>query len=351
MATPRRSLPLTRRLALLLVAALLPALATGAEVLVLGSAHLAQLQPASTPAQQAVVVERLARFAPTRVCIEAVPGESVEAFAADPARYGELLSTFAMNAVRLAGEQQVRRQRPAAQARIDAAGLVARASLDETQRLTLVSLQLAAYEPWSAALNWSALSPATRESAAAVLGAAAVERLEALAASDNEIASIALRLARRLGQRELCAVDPFADELGVNALADELLPRLSTPVVQQGLEALNAEQAKHWRADRPDGLLGLLRWMNSDDYARADLAAEWAVFDNAAGEHDAGRRRLMLWHARNAEITARLARELARKDGGRTLLLIGAAHRPFLQASLRALPWVDVVDGQALLAP
>ncbi|MBW8311319.1 MAG: hypothetical protein K0M64_04725 [Rhizobium sp.] len=351
MVTTRRPLPLNRRFALLLVAALLPALASGAEVLVLGSAHLAQLQPATTPVQQAAVVERLARFAPTRVCIEAVPGESVEAFAAEPARYGELLSTFAMNAVRLAGEQQVRRQRPAAQARIEAGSLVAQDTLDEMQRLTLVSLQLAAYEPWSAALNWSALSPATRESAAATLGQIAVERLDALAASDNEIASIALRLARQLGQRELCAVDPFADELGVSALADELLPRLSTPAVQQGLEALNDEQAKHWRADRPDGLLALLRWMNSDDYARADLAAEWAVFDNTAGKHDAGRRRLMLWHARNAEITTRLARELAREDGGRTLLLIGAAHRPFLQASLRALPWVDVVDGEALLAP
>ncbi|WP_374471952.1 DUF5694 domain-containing protein [Arenimonas sp.] len=351
MTKPRHSPPPARRLALLLVAALLPALATGAEVAVLGTAHLAQLQPAASPAQQAAVVDRLARFAPTRVCIEAVPGESVEAFAADPARYGELLSTFAMNAVRLAGEQQVRRQRTAAQARAEAARLVEQASLDDMQRLTLVSLQLAAYEPWSAALNWSALPAPARESAAATLGLAATERLDAMSASDNEIATIALRLARQLGQRELCAVDPFADELGVNALADELMPRLSVPAVQQGLEALNAEQAKHWHADQPDGLLALLRWMNSDAWARADLAAEWAVFDNADGRHDAGRRRLMLWHARNAEITARLAREMAREEGGRTLLVIGAAHRPFLQASLRALPWVDVIDGEALLAP
>ena len=29
------------------------------------------------------------------------------------------------------------------------------------------------------------------------------------------------------------------------------------------LDALNAEQAKHWRADQPDGLLGLLRWMDA----------------------------------------------------------------------------------------
>ncbi len=333
----------------LALALLASAASPAAEVVVVGTAHLAMLQPAPDAAQREAVVRRLAGYAPTRVCIEAIPGERVEAFLADPARHGELLSTFAMDAVRLAGEQQARLGLEGRQARAEAGRLAAMPALDEAQQVRLVSLQLAGHEPWSAALNWSRLSPAQREAAQARIGRVAAGRLDALAASENEIASLALPLARSLGQRELCAVDPFVDELGVNALADELMPLLADPSVGRGLEDFNAQQASHWDATSPDGLLGLLAWMNSESFARADLAAEWAVFDRGVG-HDAGKRRLMLWHARNAEITAYLARELARADGERVLLLVGGAHRPFLQASLGALPWVEVRDAQALLS-
>jgi len=50
------------------------------------------------------------------------------------------------------------------------------------------------------------------------------------------------------------------------------------------------------------------------------------------------------WHARNAAIQHELLRAMAGSNGDRTMLPIGAAHRPFLEASLRALPWVTVVD-------
>ena len=48
--------------------------------------------------------------------------------------------------------------------------------------------------------------------------------------------------------------------------------------------------------------------------------------------------------ARNAAIQHELLRAMAGSNGDRTMLPIGAAHRPFLEASLRALPWVTVVD-------
>lgn len=52
----------------------------------------------------------------------------------------------------------------------------------------------------------------------------------------------------------------------------------------------------------------------------------------------------MLWHARNTAMQHELLRAMAGSNGDRTTLLIGAAHRPFLEATLRALPWVTVVD-------
>ena len=69
MHTPKTA-PLPRALAALLLA-MLPWIAESAEVMVLGTPHLADLQPAALPAQEQRVVEALARFRPTQVCIEA----------------------------------------------------------------------------------------------------------------------------------------------------------------------------------------------------------------------------------------------------------------------------------------
>lgn len=338
------------RLAATLLLALAPALAGAAEVLVVGTPHLAGLDPAPATDQPARVVARLATWAPTRVCVEAVPGERVEAFLADPATYGEVLTTFAPDAVRLGAEMQARLGLSAAQARREAATLAAGPAADEAGRLRLLSLQLAAHDPWSAALNWASLPDDRRERAQGKLPEATIARLEALVASRNEIAAIAIPLAKARGLRELCAVDPFADELAVNALADELMPMLSGPGVAKGLAALEEAIARQWRAGDADGLARLLAWMNGDEYARLDFEAEWQVFAGGSGHH-AGQRRLMLWHARNGEIAARLAREMARADGGRVLLLVGAAHGPFLRRSLATLPWVTVADAAGVLAP
>lgn len=326
-----------------------PAWVQAGEVMVVGTTHLAQLEPVPDAAQRQAVVDRLAAYAPTRVCIEAVPGARVEGFLADPGYHGELLATFAMDAIRLAGEQQARLRVDGRVARAEASRLALMPALDEAQQVRLVSLQLAGYEPWSAALNWSRLAPAQREAAQARLGRVATGRLDTLVASDNEIASLALPLARTLGQRELCSIDPFVDELGVNALAGDLMPMLEDPEIGRGLESFNELQASHWETRHPNGLVSLLAWLNSDAFAQADLAAQWSVFDRGTG-HDAGKRRLMLWHARNAEIVAHLAREMAREDGARVLLLVGGAHRPFLEASLRTLPWVEVRDARTLLS-
>ena len=339
-----------RSIAFLLAAALcLPFAAHAAEVVVVGTTHLATLQPVPDATQRERVLRRLATYAPTRVCIEAIPGQRIESFLAEPGHHGQLLSIFGLPAVRMGAEQQARLGLAGRAARAEADRLAAAPALDPAQQVRLVGLQLAGYEPWSAALNWSRLDSAQREEAKARLGRVAVAELDALLASDNEIVTLALPLARSLGQRALCAVDPFIDELAVAGLAEGLGPVLEDPAVARGLEAFNRLQAGQWKAADPDGLLALLAWMNSDAFAEADLAAEWTVFAGGDG-HDAGKRRLMLWHARNAEIVAHLSRELSREDGERVLLLIGGAHRPFLEASLRALPWIEVRDAEALLS-
>lgn len=327
--------------AVLALAASFPARA--ADVAVVGVPHLRSLSPAPGSAQLDGAVTRLGRFAPTLVCVEAMPGERVADFLRSPGRHGELLRTFALDAVRLAGEQQARLAL-AGQDALDQARALERQpdALGDDARLRLIALQLAGHEPWSAALNWTQLSDRARAAADEVLGAIAPARLQALATSDNEIASLAIPLARQRAHRRLCMVDPFADELEVAPLGPALMPLIDTPAVREGLDRFQRAQAAHWRAEDPAGLVGLLGWTNSKAFADADLAAQWLLFATPGTAHDAGKRRLALWHARNAQIGAHLFRAIASPEGGRTLLIIGASHRPFIESLLASQPWTTL---------
>jgi hypothetical protein len=331
-------------------AALASSPAVASELAVVGVPHMEQLEPVATDAQTRSVVDALAAWRPSRVCIEAIPGDRIAGFARDPARYGELLGAFARTAVALAPEQQWRRRHDDDAARDAARALVLQqAPLTRDQTLQLVSLHLAAYEPWSAALVWSALTEDERGSAREILGIAAVDRLEGLVGSRNEIARLAIPLARQLGHRDLCHADPIVDELAVAQLADALQPLLLAPEVGAGLAAFEELNASRWNPSGGDALLDLLAWMQTEDWAMADRRAQWQVFSGSDEDHHAGKRRLALWHARNAEIVTALHRASAREDGARVLMLVGAAHRPFLEAAVAAQPYVSLVRAIELL--
>jgi hypothetical protein len=289
------------------------------------------------------VVDRLAGFAPTLVCVEAMPGQSVADLLHRPERTGELLRTFAMEAIRLAPEQQVRLSLDARGAQAAARALELQpGELDAAARTRLIALHLASHEPWSAALNWSILSGSEQDGAGKRLGPTAADRLRAMVLSRNEIATVAIPLARRLGHRRLCMADPFVDELDVQLLAGDLLPQIERPDVREGLERFSRQQAAQWQPEDDQGLVGLLRWTNGDAYAQTDRETQWAIFAALGEGHDAGDRRLALWNARNAQVAAEVFRGIASTEGGRTLLLIGAAHRPFVEALLASQPWTTV---------
>lgn len=318
------------------------------EVSIVGTSHLASLKP--NVAQTEAVVGQLTRFKPSLICIEAMPGDRIEALLRSPEQFGDLLSGFAPDAVRLGPEQQARLSLSASAARRKARSLEDRDTLSAAEQIELIGLELAAFEPGSALLNWSTLDPEHYDDAGSALGSHTVEQLKTLMQSRNERVTLAIPLARKMGHKRLCNVDAFVDELGVMELAEQLMPLVQMDEVQARIDAFNVEEAKHWHADLDDGLIERLRWENSADFASADRDTQWQLFVPAKpGTHDAGQRRLMFWHARNGEITTGLLRAMAAKDGQKIMLIIGASHRPFIEANLRALPWITVVPAETLL--
>lgn len=100
---------------------------------------------------------------------------------------------------------------------------------------------------------------------------------------------------------------------------------------------------------RPDALTQMLAFMNSDVFAEYDREHQWELLREFDNEDGAFHRRLMYWHARTAQISSELYRALAKGPEERVLFIVGAAHRPFNEAEMRAQPWLTVEQAATLL--
>jgi pheromone shutdown protein TraB len=99
-------------------------------------------------------------------------------------------------------------------------------------------------------------------------------------------------------------------------------------------------------AQRRDSLRAAYRFMNADDYPRADVDAQWRFFLRAPFPDSPGQTRLALWEVRNLNMVSNIRRAAAQVPGGRVLVIVGASHRAFFDAYLRAMTNVRVVDSE-----
>ena len=98
-------------------------------------------------------------------------------------------------------------------------------------------------------------------------------------------------------------------------------------------------------------LLGFYRWINSPEFGKADLDAQWHIFLRANLPSGLDRARAALWEERNLRIAANIRRAAAYGTGKRVLVIIGASHKPFLDAYLRQMMDVEVVVAAGVLSP
>ena len=80
---------------------------------------------------------------------------------------------------------------------------------------------------------------------------------------------------------------------------------------------------------------------------RSDL--EWlGMVDQKTGSR-VGRQRLAGWETRNMRMAANIREASAKAPGGRVLVVVGAAHKPWLEAYLDMMSDVQIVDAEAVL--
>jgi hypothetical protein len=303
------------------------------EVFVLATPHLSQVKGNWNLVALEPLLKRLEAFRPDAVAVEEMRGADYEVLLSDPAAYKGVIEELRPRSPVLAAAAQSALHSTWAQA---AEQFRSRLELmtgripTAAERLDLVMLAIAAYEIPTAELQWRLLSLEERKpsSVPEVISAYLNESLS----RRNEIDSVGVELGRRLGLSRIYGIDDQSE----NDLLATVVPALEKAMSRAEFAAITAdphfsEVDKTTSREAIGGnLLPTYRLYNSADYGAKDIHLQWDIFNRVPLAGDPGRTRLILWEVRNFNIAAHIARVAATHPGGHILVIIGAAHKPFL---------------------
>ncbi|MHC5066719.1 MAG: DUF5694 domain-containing protein [Planctomycetota bacterium] len=307
------------------------------QVLVLGTPHLSVLGDRFQPSALDSLIELLAAWNPSAVAVESLTPAQVASMTVEGVEFESVVERFAGRRTRLASAAQdfLGQTREEAGAELRSKAKDFAGDLDPEKRSSLIMLCLAALDLDSAVLQWSYLSISEREGA--LLPETVIAGLNRRLDSANETVSIATRLARQLGQQRIWASDDHWDKRSFagfgNSFGTELEQSAAYAKLQE--ETFYADSDAHMRAQLAEGdLLPHYLRINSPEHCARDVELQWGLFLRTDLPSKLDRARLHLWQARNLRMTAHVAEVAAHFPGGRVLVLVGAAHKPFLDAML-----------------
>ena len=319
------------------------------QVLVLGTDHLAGVEGFQRE-QLAELLDLLEDFAPTAICVERLPGRTIGAMQAAAGDFDAVLERFAGGLVRQGEAVRERHGWTRGQAEERVRTLLSELGPepDVPERVRLAEAFLAAFDGASATLQY--LRAGSPEE-----GLAEDQRdyLRGRARSANEVESLAVPLALRVGLDRIHAVDDHMDKDDymrvIDAFVAELQESDEMKKIEAGAPLYNEASESIAAGVRTGNLLPHYRWLNSMDYGRRDIETQWDLFLRTRFPSGLDGTRLALWEVRNLNIASNVRRVTAGDPGGRCLVLIGASHKPFLDAHLARGLDLRVVQLEALI--
>jgi hypothetical protein len=216
------------------------------------------------------------------------------------------------------------------------------------QRRHLAAVFLAAGDRGSALVQWLRLAAPERH-AGDGLDAALVAQFGELMTRRDETMLIAARLAARLGLERVWPVDdhtadaPISDEKAYEAAI--------TRAWDNPAAARRSATDKTIEANLTtgDALLALYRAENAPQMADLIFASDFGAALAEPSPQAFGRGYVGYWETRNLRIAANIRDILGIHPGSRALVLIGASHKPYLEAYLDEMHDVSLVDTKAVL--
>ncbi|MGZ5200235.1 MAG: DUF5694 domain-containing protein [Telluria sp.] len=328
-----------------------PAKGTPNEVMVLGTAHLAQLPATFQPDAIKALNDLLLGWKPHIIAIETISGLQCALMRQHPQRYEGIARRFCPwdpAPARAATGLDV----PAATAEIDRLLATWPASPTPAQRRHLAAMFLAGGEAVSAQVQWLRLPQAERHAGDgldAALVAVLAERGGGRGARGEDML-IAAPLAAALG---LERVVPMNDQMSSGA------PEPDPDAYQQALakawdNPANASRQREYKrlfADVSDarGVMALYRFVNDPPQARLIYDADFGAALKDTSPQQFGRNYVASWETRNLRMAANIREAIGDLPGSRTLVIVGFSHKWYLEAYLNQMHDVRIVSSDQVL--
>lgn len=316
------------------------------EVAVLGTSHLMAMPKTFDPSTAAALIERLTAWRPQAIAIESVSGQQCDMLRRYPSRYALTVNDYCPDVS--AAAKATGLDVPAANAAAEAMLATWPAQPTAAQRRELAAKFLAAGEHDSALVQWLRL-PAAERRADNGLNHELVAALEALRVSRNETSLVAAPLAARLGHERLWPMDDHsADRYGPDpkAFVAAIRKAWDNPATERR-KAMSSEQDA--QIDTPEKLLAMYRRDNAPGLASIAFEGDYGAALEEPSPQGYGRLYVTSWETRNLRMAANIRDLMGPTPGMRTLVLVGASHKAYLDTYLNQMHDVRIVDVQPLL--
>jgi len=324
-----------------------PKAGTANELLVLGSPHLSGMPESFNPAELAPLIDKLAAWKPQLIAIEALSGPQCDFIRRYPDRYRDTIESYCWDPAPARATTGLDVPAATAEAEKTLASWPANPSAAERRRLA--ALFLAGGERGSALVQWLRLPPAERR-AGDGLDDTLVALLDKLRERRDESMLVAAPLAARLGLERLHAMD---DHTADSAVADEkaygeaIMAAWKNPASAKRKATGAALVAK---LGQPGALLAMYRAYNAPEEARLAFEGDFGAALEEPSSQGFGRSYLGYWETRNLRMAANIRNAIGtRPTGVRTLVVVGASHKGYLEAYLDQMHDVRIVDAEAVL--
>ncbi len=322
------------------------------QVLVLGTPHLSGTPKNWHPAVLEPLLDKLTAFRPDLITIEALPGRSIRSLWDYRAVFEDTGRTYGGRAmiIAAAGSMGTGLDMPEAEAQARKLLREWPAQPTPAQRRRLAALFAAAGDPHSALVQWWRLPPAERRSEDGV-HPTLMTLLDEYDQRKNENHLIASRLAVRLGLERVYPTDAQDDD----TLSPDQMKIFASEIFQPMAEEFKTnprlkplvEATEHLRSG--EETLATYRMMNRLESTQAQADLEWGRMFDRPSKDNVGRIRAAGWDTRNLRMAANIREAAAAVPGGRVLVIVGAGHKPWLEAYLGMMADIKLVDVQEVL--
>jgi hypothetical protein len=323
-----------------------PAKGVPNEVMVLGTAHLSGMPAPFEPANLRTLNERLLAWKPRIIAIEQRSGPQCALMRQYPDRYKDTVQTYCRDTApaRAATGLDV----PAATAEI--ARLLASwpSAPTPSQRRHLAAMFLAGGEPTSALVQWLRLPEGERH-AGDGLDAALVATLATLRDKRGEDTLIAAPLAAALGLERVVGLDhPTADSPDAD-------PKAAGEAIAKAWD--NPANARRQQMDKrldaglgdAEGVMALYRALNDPSQAKLIYDSDFGAALEEGSPQQSGRGYVAWWETRNLRMASNIRDAIGDLPGSRTLVIVGASHKWYLEAYLNQMHDVRIVSTDQVL--